>query len=216
MAEGIFELFFHTIFFLACLAGLIWRIRIKDRGIMFLEFEIWSLIGELVYYAIQTLTGFINICNKASDNMVQKFLKSTLFKIIFPFTLNSVVIFYLGYFQQWFYFYDNPNTPDFWYDILVHGIVQCCILLDAILFRRKFTQSNIFDKLIIIGVYVFYCILMISFQTNHTYLFMTNGNGFLICFSIVSGMSLFVMHYLCQIITRVRNGIRPEQTFKAQ
>ena len=203
---GVLEIVFHSLFLVICLTGLIWRIFIlKDQGLFIFEYETWCVFVEACYYCLQSLFGCIMACNRTSKSCLIDFLKYTLFKLIFPPIMACPVIFFLGYQLGWFYFYVNINSPEFWCHMINHLIAPGCVLVDVLLFGRKYSPSNLFDIIVITAVYVAYTILCLPFQTNQVYDFLTNGKGFIICAAFVFYCIGIVMHFFYITITKVRN-----------
>ena len=199
------EAVFSVIFFGISLTGIIWRLTLKNRGNFFFEIEFWCIISEAIYYLILAVMGIINACNKTTDSCLQNFLKYTLSKLLFPPVIASPFIFYLGNNLDWFSFPIDKDDGDFWCDLINHLIAPSCLLVDVILFERKYKSSNFLDILIITGMYIAYSILYLPFQTSEVYKFVVRGKGCIICVMIVCYCISINMHYIYIIITRVRD-----------
>ena len=159
----IFEIVLSTWFFIICFGTFIWRLTRDSKKTILLEFECWSLLLQIVYYIIFLLNGFFRISNKSEDdeNSFQRVLKSQIFKFIWPFVLNSVAIFYLGYFFGWFSLdFDNKDS-DFYLSFFLHGVCQVGFVIDLFLYKRVYRKSYVFDFLFITGLYVAYCFLLL-------------------------------------------------------
>ena len=202
---GCCEIVFHFMFLLICVSSLYWRYLIGNGSLFYLEYETWCVLVEACYYLLQTIIGCITLCSKSSKNCVQDFLKYTLFKLIFAPILACPVIFFLGYNLGWFYFYVDFKKLDFWCDMMNHIIAPGCVLLDVLLFGRKYSPSNLFDIIIITAIYAAYTVLCLPFQTNNVYDFITNGKGFVICAAVVFYCIGIVMHFFYITITKIRN-----------
>ena len=103
--SDILELVLTCLYLGICITSFIWRLTKEDKKKMFIEFEIWSLIGQLAYYIIFLINGFSNLLSKEreGENKCQKFLKSIIFKYLWPFVMSSFAVFYLGHTFDWFY-----------------------------------------------------------------------------------------------------------------
>lgn len=199
------EAVFSVIFFGISLTGIIWRLTLKNRGNFFFEIEFWCIISEAVYYLILAAMGIINVFNKTTDSCLQNFLKYTLSKLLFPPVIASPFIFYLGNNLDWFSFPIDKDDGDFWCDLINHLIAPSCLLVDVILFERKYKSSNFLDILIITGMYIAYGILCLPFQTNEVYAFIDRGKGCMISVNFAFYCIGIIMHYAYIIITRVRD-----------
>ena len=100
----ILDAVFSLAVFALCLTGMIWRLTLKERGNYILEYESWCIIGEGIYYLIQSILGVINIFTQTTDSCLQNFIKYSLLRLIFAPVLAVPWIFFLGYHLEWFYF----------------------------------------------------------------------------------------------------------------
>ena len=198
------ETIFSIAFFTLCLTGMILRLTLKERGNYILEYESWCMIAETGYYLIQSVLGVINTISGTTDSCLQNFIKYTLFKLIFPPILACPFIFILGYNLGWFFFETGQRNKDFSTDLINHVLAPACVLIDSILFNRKYTSSHLFDILIITGIYVAYGALCLPFQTSETYFFMNEGKGFIISVMIVCYCIGIIMHFTYIVVTKIR------------
>ena len=201
----ILDAVFSLAVFGLCLTGMIWRLTLKERGNYILEYESWCIIGEGIYYLIQSILGVINIFTQTTDSCLQNFIKYSLLRLIFAPVLAVPWLFFLGYHLEWFYFNTEARDKEFWCDLINHIIAPACVLVDSIIFKRKYAPSNLLDILIITGIYVAYCVLCLPFQDNEkVYLFASN-KGCFISVMIVCYCIGIMMHFLYIIITKIRN-----------
>ena len=199
------EAIFSLAFFALSLGGIILRLTLKERGKYIFEYESWCVLAEAGYYLIQSILGIINIITATTDSCLQNFLKFTLFKLIFPPILACPFIFFLGNNLKWFKFNAETKNKEYASDLINHLLAPVCVLIDSILFKRKYSKSNLFDILIITGIYVTYSILCLPFQTHDTYLFIDEGKGCIISVMIVCYCIGIIMHFTYIVVTKIRN-----------
>ena len=199
------EPFIDFIFLAACLTGIIWRLMLDDRGYFFLEYESWCVVVEAIYYGLIMVLGFITNCSGARENCLHTFLKYTLFKLIFAPILACPIIFFLGYNLHWFKYTIDLSSGESWCDIVNHLIAPACVLVDVLLFGRKYTSPNLFDIILVTGMYVAYSILCLPFMSNHNYIFVDRGAGCIISTAISFYSVGLIMYYAYITITKVRN-----------
>ena len=211
----IFELVLASIFYGISLTAFIWRLTKDDKQYVYLEFEMWSLLIQLLYYLFFLIIGISSTFNKASDNKAQKFIKSTLFKFIWPFVVNSGVIFYLGYYLRWFEFNTLIKGNDYYLNLFLHGFSQAGFILDLIIFRRENNKLFFIDFAIITGIYVGYSILLFSIQPSiKSYAFLDkNGpikkdNIFIISIMIVSYFVYLYLYFIYSLVVDFKSGVR--------
>ena len=198
------ETIFSIAFFALSLTGIILRLTLKEKGKFICEYESWCILAEAGYYLIQSIFGVINTITKTTDSCLQNFIKFTLSRLLFPPILACPFIFFLGTNIKWFKFY-KETKKEYMSNIMNHLIAPACVLIDSILFKRKYTKSNLFDILIITGIYIAYSILCLPFQTNETYLFIDKGKGCMISVMIVFYCIGIIMHFTYIVVTRIRN-----------
>ena len=200
------ETIFDFIFFGSCLTGIIWRLTLDDKINYILEYESWCILSEAFYYLIQTIIGIINTCNKTTDSCLQNFIKYTLFKIIFPPVLTCPFIYFLGDKLHWFDFETDTGKKECWCDVFNHIISPACILIDAILFKRQYSPSNLLDIIILTGIYIAYGILCLPFiESDDNYFINCFENKHKICALIFFYCIGMAMHFFYIIITRIRD-----------
>ena len=214
------ELILQVIYFGICLTAFIWRLTKDEKGNIFFEFEMWGIMLQLVYYIIFLISGFTSIFNKSKEenqenqeNKCLNFLKSVLFKYIWPLVLSSPIIFYLGYFSNWFYLQTGEGN-DYALSLFLHGFSQFGFIIDIILFKREYKSTHFFDLLIITGIYVAYCFLLGTVKPEmNNYLFLSNdpafrkGNSFLISLMIVCFFIYLYMYIIYMYIVRFKSGL---------
>ena len=198
------ESIFSIASFALSLTGIILRLTLKERGKFIFEYESWCILAEAGYYLIQSIFCVINTITATTDSCLQNFIKFTLSKLLFPPILACPFIFFLGSNVKWFKFY-TETKKEYMSNLINHLIAPACVLLDSILFKRKYTKSNLFNILIITGIYIAYSILCLPFQTNETYLFIDKGKGCMISVMIVFYCIGIIMHFTYIVITRIRN-----------
>ena len=210
----ILELILSFIFFGVCLTSFIWRLTKDNKDNFFMEFEMWSLLMQLVYYVLFFLIGIISIFQKATDNRAQRFFKNVVFKYLFPFVVNSAAAFYLGYYFRWFSFDTRLKDNDFWLSFFIHGISQACFVVDLILFSRDYVDTQFFDFLVISGIYAAYAvILFISQPTIHGYAFLDKSvldpkdNMFILSLMIVLYFVYLYLYFIFMCVVKFKSGI---------
>ena len=214
------ELILNSIYLAICLTSFIWRLTKSNKGAIFIEFEMWGIMAQIVYYTLFLIIGFTSVFNKEkekekeSENPCQNFLKNIIFKYLFPFVMNSAVVFYLGYFLKWFYLdVDNINN-DFFLSIFEHGLSQAGFLIDLILFKRDYKDTHFFDFLVISAMYIGYCIFLFSIKpTINTYNFLANdivkdNNSFIASLMITCYFIYLYMYFLYMYIVKFKSGVR--------
>lgn len=211
----IFELVLSFIFFGISLTAFIWRLTKDDKQYVYLEFEMWSLLIQIIYYLFFLIIGFTSAFNKSSDNKAQNFVKSTLFKFIWPFVINSGVIFYLGYFFRWFAFDTLRKGNDFYLNLFLHGFSQAGFILDLILFSRENSKLPFIDFAIITGIYVGYSILLFSIQPSiQSYLFLYKNsaerkdNIFILSLMIVGYFVYLYLYFIYSLVVDFKSGVK--------
>lgn len=213
LGRDLFELILSVFFFGLNLTSLIWRLIKDDRKYAILEFGIWGVILELAYYAFFLTTGFSNLINKATDNKCQKFLKNSIFKFIFPFSINSALVFFLGYYLGWITFNTDNSTSDFWLIIFVYLIPSLVVLLDLIIFKRQYQRKKLFDFIIITAIYVIYCILLGSIKPKiKIYVFLypiwfglKSNASYIISVMILCYFAYLTMYFVYYYIIKIKS-----------
>ena len=206
----IFELVLSCIYFGICITSFIWRLTKEDKEKIFIEFEIWSLIGQMTYYVIFLINGFKNLFSKEkeNDNKCKMLLKSIVFKYLWPFVMNSFAIFYLGYYFDWFYIDTENKGNDYVLSIFLHGLSQLGFLIDLFLFNREYKPTHILDFFVITGIYVVYSILFFSIKPEvKDYLFILffkDDNSFIISMIIISYFVYLYMYMFYMFIVKVK------------
>lgn len=210
----IIELLLSFIFLGVCITTFIWRLIKGDRETLFMEFEIWSLLLQLVYYLLFTLISFVSVFRRSSDHRCQKFIKNTIFKLLFPFVVNSSASFALGYFFRWFEFDTIIRDNDFWLNIFIHGISPAVFVLDLLIFRRKYIDTPVFDFLVITGIYAGYCVLLFMYRPNiQRYIFLDQNNltpkdsVFIISLMVVFYFVYLYLYFILTSIVRFKSGV---------
>lgn len=207
--SDILELVLTCLYLGICITSFIWRLTKEDKKKMFIEFEIWSLIGQLAYYIIFLINGFSNLLSKEreGENKCQKFLKSIIFKYLWPFVMSSFAVFYLGHTFDWFYIPEDKDN-DYVLSIFLHGLSQAGFLIDIILFRREYKPTHIFDFLVISGIYICYSILFYSIKPKvSSYHFISvndESNSFIISLIIMCYFVYLYMYMLYMFIVKVK------------
>ena len=201
----VLESIFHLIFLGVTASGIIWRFRLKNRGIFFLEYESLCNLAEASYYFLQIIIEFFSLFKQNRENCLKNILKYTVFKILFAPIVATPFIFILGYYLKWFYFFPDLHVKEFWCDLITHIFAPACFLLDVIFFGRKYCPSNFLDLIIITSIYIAYAILCLPHQTNEVYEFITNGKLFVFSAAFVFYTVGMVMHFLYLGITKIRN-----------
>lgn len=210
----IIELILAFIFLGVCITTFIWRLIKGDRETLFIEFEIWSLLLQLVYYLLFSLISFVSVFRRSEDHTCQKFIKNTIFKLLFPFVVNSSASFSLGYFFRWFEFGTIIRDNDFWLNIFIHGISPAVFVLDLLIFRRKYIDTPVFDFLVITGIYVGYCALLFMYKPNiQRYIFLDQNNltpkdnVFIISLMVVFYFVYLYLYFILTSIVRFKSGV---------
>ena len=213
------EIIMSTLFFIVCFATFVWRLTRESKETILLEYETWCLLLQIAYYITFLLNGFFRLFNKdkEDDNACQRVLKSQVFKFIWPFVLNTVAVFYLGYFFGWFSLdFDNKDN-DFYLSFFLHGICQVGFVLDLFLFQRVYRKSYIFDFLFITGIYVLYCFLLFITKpeiktyhflyTNSFFQNIQNSNLFIICMMIASYCVYLNLYIFYMYVVKFKSGV---------
>lgn len=212
----ILELFLAFIYFALCLTTLIWRFTKGDMKYFLIEFEMWSLMLELLYYILFLLIGFTTVFNKSKhESSFYNFLKSIIFKFIWPFVVNSAAIFYMGYFFGWYKFQMDVYSNDFWYSLFSHGFAQVGFVIDLIFFHRDYKPTHVFDFILISGIFVGYCFLIFLIKPQvKTYLFLEmkdeenykESNMFILSLMIVTYFIYLYLYFFYMTIVRIKCG----------
>lgn len=214
------ELILSSIYFAFCFTSFIWRLTKPDKGNTFIEYEMWAIMAEMVYYALFLLIGFKSFFSKSeekekeSNNGFQKFLKNIVFKYLWPFVMNSVVIFYLGYFFKWFNLDTKNKGNDFWLSLFQHGFSQIGFIIDLILFKREYKDTHFFDFLVISAIYVGYCALLFMIKPEiKTYNFLYKDelrpdNSYLLSLMIVCYFVYLYMYFFYMYVVKFKSGVR--------
>ena len=201
----VFEFISQIFFFGITATGIIWRIRIKDRGSFIFEYEFLCNFAEAIYYLLQIIIGIFSMCKKNKENFLKNFLKYKIFKLLFPLIMAVPFIYIFGYNLDWFSFEIDSSKNEFWCDLIIHIIAPSCCLFNTILFGKKYSPSNIIDIIIITGIYVAYFILCLHFQTNKVYKFIGYDISFIISVAFIFYVIGIVMHFLYIAITKFLN-----------
>jgi len=208
--------------FNVCLVALIWKYIKEEKNEntnkkhIFFEFEIRAIILELIYYLFYLLISFINLLNRSNNNKTQQFFKNKLFKLLWPFVMNSAIVFYLGASFRWFQFDIDKIKDDSFFPLFIHGAPQLCFLIDLIFFKHRNNNPKYFlDFLIITSIYSAYCILLFSEKPDiSTYLFLdkkvTDKKDDYYILSLM-GVCYFVylyMHFFYRYIVKFKTQFR--------
>lgn len=210
----VLELFLAFIYFGICLTAFIWRLTKGDIKYIFIEYEMWSILLQLIYYILFLLIGFTSIFNKPKNEAIlYNFLRSVIFKFIWPIVMSTPAVFYLGYFFEWFKFEIDMNSNDFWLSLFLHGFSQAGFLIDLILFYRDYKPTHVFDFIVISGIYVAYCILCFSIQPQiKTYLFLNEmglggDNLYIISVMIVGYFVYLYLYFIYMTMVKIKSGV---------
>lgn len=212
----VLELFLAFIYFAVCLTTLIWRFTKGDMKYFLIEYEMWSLMLELVYYIFFLLIGFTTVFNKSKhEGSFYNFLKSLIFKFIWPFVVNSAAIYYMGYFFGWYKFEIDIYSNDFWYSLFSHGFSQAGFVVDLIFFQRDYKPTHVFDFILISGIFVGYCFLLFLIKPQvKTYAFLEmkedgtykEDNMFILSLMIVTYFLYLYLYFFYMTIVRIKCG----------
>ena len=210
------ELILNSIYFAICLTSFIWRLTKPEAGKIFVEFEMWSVMGQMAYYIIFLIIGFKRLFSKEEEdnNNCKKFLKNIIFKYLWPFVMNSFAVFYLGYNFEWFEL-DKDQGNKFTLSIFLHGLSQAGFLIDIILFGREYKPTHIFDFIVISGMYVGYCILLFSTKPEiPAYKFLNNdennkkkNNSFIVSLMIICYFVYLYLYFVYMYIVKFKSGV---------
>lgn len=162
----ILEIIIAAISFGFNLTCFIWRLTKKEKQKIFVEYVIWNVIAQIVYYTLFLIIAIKRLVSEQKDSIMLKFLKNILFKYLFPLIISSAIIFYIGYALRWIYFDTKNKGNDFWLIIFLHTFSQIGCLVDFILFNRKYIPTHFLDFLILTAIYVCYCILFCSIRPD--------------------------------------------------
>ena len=108
--------------------------------------------------------------------------------------------------MHWFKYTIDLSSGESWCDIVNHLIAPACVLVDVLLFGRKYSSPNLFDIILVTGMYVAYSILCLPFMSNHNYIFVDRGAGCIISTAISFYSIGLIMYYAYITITKVRNS----------
>ena len=203
------ELILNSIYFAICLTSFIWRLTKGETGKILIEFEMWSIMGQMAYYIIFLITGFKSLFKKEEEeNGCKKFLKNIIFKYLWPFVMNSFAVFYLGYNFKWFELDTKNKGNKFTLSIFLHGLSQAGFLIDIILFGREYKPTHIFDFIVISGIYVAYCFFLFSIKPEiPNYLFLEKNNSFIISLMIVCYFVYLYLYFVYMYIVKFKSGV---------
>ena len=181
-----------------------------------IEYEMWSLMLELVFYIFFLLIGFTTVFNKSKhEGSFYNFLKSIIFKFIWPFVVNSAAIFYMGYFFGWYKFEIDIYSNDFWYNLFLHGFSQAGFVIDLIFFHRDYKPTHVFDFILISGIFVGYCFLLFLIKPQvkrYAFLEMNEdgnykeNNMFILSLMIVTYFIYLYLYFFYMTIVRIKCG----------
>jgi len=212
----VLELFLSFIYFAICLTTLIWRFTKGDMKYFLIEYEMWSLMLELVFFIFFLLIGFTTVFNKSKhEGSFYNFLKSIIFKFIWPFVVNSAAIFYMGYFFGWYKFEIDIYSNDFWYNLFLHGFSQAGFVIDLIFFHRDYKPTHVFDFILISGIFVGYCFLLFLIKPQvKRYVFLEmnedgnykENNMFILSLMIVTYFIYLYLYFFYMTIVRIKCG----------
>ena len=212
----VLELFLSFIYFAICITTLIWRFTKGDMKYFLIEYEMWSLMLELVYYLFFLIIGFTTVFNKSKhEGSFYNFLKSIIFKFIWPFVVNSAAIFYMGYFFGWYKLEIDIHSNDFWYSLFLHGISQVGFVIDLIFFHRDYKPTHVFDFIVISGIFVGYCFLLFLIKPQvKIYAFLEmkedgnykEDNMFILSLMIVTYFIYLYLYFFYMTIVRIKCG----------
>ena len=206
------ELILNSIYFAICLTSFIWRLTKPEAGKIFIEFEMWSIMGQMAYYILFLIIGFKSIFKKEEEeNGCKKFLKNIIFKYLWPFVMNSFAVFYLGYNFEWFDLDTENKGNNFTLSIFLHGFSQAGFLIDIILFGREYKPTHIFDFIVISGIYVGYCFFLFSIKPEiPNYKFLSpkkEDNSYIISLMIVCYFVYLYLYFVYMYIVKFKSGV---------
>ena len=208
------ELVLQIIYFSICLTSFIWRLTKNDKLSIFFEFEMWAIMLLLIYYITFLISAFKSIFKKSDEeNKCLNFLKNSLFKYLWPFVMNSSIVFYLGYFCNWFYL-NTEMGNDYILSLFLHGFSQFGFLIDIILFNKKYQATHFLDLIIITVIYLLYCLILIIIKPemdNYIFLskesFKRKGNSFIISLMIICYFIYLYMYFIYMHIVKFKSGL---------
>ena len=208
------ELVLQIIYLGICLTSFIWRLTKDDKLSILFEFEMWAIMLLLIYYMLFLINAFKSIFNKSNEeNKCLNFLKNSLFKYLWPFVMNSSIVFYLGYFCNWFYL-NTEIGNDYILSLFLHGFSQFGFLIDIFLFNKKYQKTHFLDLIIITVIYLLYCLLLVFIKPEmNNYIFLSKesfnrkGNSFIISMMIMCYFIYLYMYFIYMHIVKFKSGL---------